>query len=195
MDDIRTATIIPADTFISINGEGYGGCDLPVPEGEHPHAACGRHPQYGVVHAIQWFGNHGHYEHAQGPALPFTDVAVIKNYLPIWRARRAVVLREQHGHAAAELEVTTDALANLDEALPQISKQVAELDASIAETKDEKKADMLKQHKARMEREHQRSTRVREFHRARHAHLTKLAPELQERATSAEAEAGHGTRA
>lgn len=187
---IDTARIVPAAAYIEINGEGYDGCHFDVPAGEHPHFACGKHPQYGAVHAIVWFGTHGHYEHAAGPRVTFDDIAVIEKHLPAWRQRKAEVLREHHRALARNIGHANRHLADLHAAKPHLHAHAAELFKAIEEVPTSGAADGMRAAHARLVRHRGYVDREIGYHENRRHELAAAMPEADERAGQAEHEAG-----
>jgi hypothetical protein len=83
-------TIIPADGFVSVDGEGYHALDLSVMPSD--------------VHAIQWYGTDGEveYQDNRGRATHneiITDLTLCQPALDVWSAAKAAL-------NASELPVT-----------------------------------------------------------------------------------------
>lgn len=172
---ILSASIIPADGFIAINGEGYSPCDI----------AIDPHDRYGIIHAIQWFGTHGQYEHARGPSLPVESVTVIEAFLPAWRNARALALRERHDTVVRELEHTADMITTISEALPVHDQQIEEL----AKGGDHGAAAGMQIAADRMRRERTRLAEMLEAARGRHSVLAEQEKQAGAAAHQAELEA------
>jgi len=89
------ATIIPADGFVSVNGEGYTGLDI---------SSIPAH-----IHAIQWYEDSGTVEtkDSRGKIVETFDIFSFAEYqsvLPIWEAAS-----QQAKEAAAALEAAKQA--------------------------------------------------------------------------------------
>ena len=86
-------TIIPADQFVSVNGDGCHGVDLSFLPSD--------------VHAIQWFGTYGNVEYADdmGAALAVVHIDTLDEYtaaLQNWHQRKETLAAELEAERVAE---------------------------------------------------------------------------------------------
>lgn len=119
--DIKTVTVVPADRFVAVNGEGYN-FDFTVVD-----------PMPGVpaaiVHAIQWFGDHGQVEVSRGPGRGFTDGSIIAPYVSRWLFARAAQLTAAAIQAAKQVEAHEQFVAKLTTDLASLDKDISAAEA------------------------------------------------------------------
>lgn len=114
---MKTASIIPADRMVYVDGEGYA-CDFTASEG---------------VHAIQWFGDHGQIERNGRAAAAFMDVATLDPYLDAWRKARATAKRAAADGLKARCAETAGIIASHRESLGHVDQQIEEHDGHLAD--------------------------------------------------------------
>ena len=86
-------TIIPADGFVSVDGEGYGGLDLSFMASD--------------VHAVQWYDTEGEveYQDARGRATRNEDITDLTPYQPAldaWQVAKDAAIQAELAQQAAE---------------------------------------------------------------------------------------------
>jgi hypothetical protein len=99
-------TIIPADGFVSIDGEGFSGLDLSFMATD--------------IHAVQWYGTDGELERKdnRGKIVAneiFTDISPYQAAIDAWNTKKEKAIAETEAEAIAAAEADIEVAETPDE--------------------------------------------------------------------------------